>query len=375
VELQWAFAMLTWLDYYIEQTINHWKHLVGPEGPIREANGPEIAAEIEAFARMKKAGDYLDQLDIVRHLAYRLTIQSNDFSFRMQAAGLGSKGRFRNGERMWPWFMEVACFAELLPFLGRGAGAPGWPHEFAGRADINVETITAVQPDAALVQLLADARPPADPEGYLERALSAGGTWYIDLPHRSVLLGDGEVRAIFLMPGLQTGHRVTAVITPPGQDKVKGRVIWHLGAPEDCYGHLINGVDMKTIAGQVNDLVRLLILYRATAESAERSELKHMDARQLNQSPRRIPQNRKKTSLFRVERLAAPADRFGRQSPSNGPAGGWTLGWQSEVSGHFKLQPHGVGRSLRKLIWIDAYERGPKDAAHKVRLERLTKPA
>jgi hypothetical protein len=124
----------------------------------------------------------------------------------------------------------------------------------------------------------------------------------------------------------------------------------------------------------VNDLVRLLVLYRATAETAERSELKRMDARQLRSSPRRIAQNRKKTSLFRVEHLAAPADQFGRQSPSAGRPSGWTLGWRSEVSGHFKLQPHGVSRSFRKLIWIDAYERGPKDAAHKVQLERLTRP-
>lgn len=366
--------MLTWLDYYIDQTIGNWRHLVGPQGPIMEANGPAIASGIEAFARAKKSGDYADQLDIVRHLAYLLTIQSNDASFRMRAAALGTKGRFRSGERMWPWFMESACFAELLPFLGRGPGAPGWPHDFAGRADIDVETITAVQPDLALVQLLADARPPSDPDGYLERSLSSGGTWYIDLPHRSVLLGDGELRAIFLMPGLRTGHRVTAVITHPGQDKVKGRVIWQLGVPEDCYGHLINGVDMKTIAGQVNDLVRLLVLYRATAEGAERSELKRMDAQQLRSSPRRIAQNRKKTSLFRIERLAAPADRFGRREQA-GRDGGWTLGWRSEVSGHFKLQPHGASRSLRKLIWVEAYERGPKDAAHKVRLERLTKPA
>jgi len=128
--------MLIWLDYYVEHLIGRWDYLVGPQGPIREANGLKIASDIEAFARTKKTRNYVDQIDIVRRLAYLLAIQSNDFSFRMRAAGIGNNGRFRNGERMWPWFMESACFADLLPFLGRGAGAPGWPHEFAGRADM-----------------------------------------------------------------------------------------------------------------------------------------------------------------------------------------------------------------------------------------------
>lgn len=38
------------------------------------------------------------------------------------------------------------------------------------------------------------------------------------------------------------------------------------------------------------------------------------------------------------------------------------LSVQSLISGHFKMQPHGPQRSLRKLIWLEPYWRGPEDA-------------
>ena len=53
------------------------------------------------------------------------------------------------------------------------------------------------------------------------------------------------------------------------------------------------------------------------------------------------------------------------------PSAGWPLTARQEVSGHFKLQPHGPGGSLRRLIWVDAYERGPDDAAVRPRAVRL----
>ena len=41
--------------------------------------------------------------------------------------------------------------------------------------------------------------------------------------------------------------------------------------------------------------------------------------------------------------------------------------FRQEVSGHFKLQPHGPQRSQRRLIWVDRYTRGPDDAPIKPR--------
>lgn len=361
--------MQTWLDDYIERLVQTWDQLVGPKGLVREINGPEIAGDVAAYARTR-GQSYRDRLDIVRRLAYRLTVQANDPAFVARSERLGGASDRSGAKAVMPWVIETLCFQEVLPFLGRGPGAPGWPQQFTGRPDIDIEAITALQPDAPLIRTLADARSPADREGYLDRALAEGGTWYIDLPHKSVLLGDTEVRAVFLMPALKAGYRVTAVLTHPATNTIKGRMLWPLGNPDGNYGYTLTGARLGTAAEQVNDLVRLLVLYRAATDRDQRTELPRMDAQQLDRSPRRIPQNRKKTSLFRVERLAAPADQLGRRLTAGQAA--WTLGWRTEVSGHFKLQPHGVGRSLRKLIWIDSYQRGPEDAPHKVTLERLS---
>jgi len=41
------------------------------------------------------------------------------------------------------------------------------------------------------------------------------------------------------------------------------------------------------------------------------------------------------------------------------------------VSGHHKMQPHGPGNSLRKLIWREPFWRGPEDAPIAIRPHKL----
>lgn len=36
--------------------------------------------------------------------------------------------------------------------------------------------------------------------------------------------------------------------------------------------------------------------------------------------------------------------------------------YQTLVRGHYKRQAHGPGASMRKVIWIEPYWRGPEDA-------------
>jgi hypothetical protein len=43
------------------------------------------------------------------------------------------------------------------------------------------------------------------------------------------------------------------------------------------------------------------------------------------------------------------------------------LSVQSLISGHYKMQPYGPQRSLRKLIWLEPYWRGPEDAPIPIR--------
>lgn len=66
--------------------------------------------------------------------------------------------------------------------------------------------------------------------------------------------------------------------------------------------------------------------------------------------------NKEKThSYFRVMRLDIPADRFGFTGKSGKS---WSLDHLVSVAGHFRWQPYGKDNNLRKLIWIDAYEKG-----------------
>ena len=78
---------------------------------------------------------------------------------------------------------------------------------------------------------------------------------------------------------------------------------------------------------------------------------------------------KKGESLFAVTRLDAPAGRLGR--PPRTTTGGWNLAARQEVSGHFKLQPHGPAGSLRKLIWVEGYARGPEDVRRKPKAVRV----
>lgn len=48
---------------------------------------------------------------------------------------------------------------------------------------------------------------------------------------------------------------------------------------------------------------------------------------------------------------------------SNHAVPGWKVRVQHVVRGHFKNQPHGEGRALRKRKWIEPYWRGPEGAA------------
>jgi hypothetical protein len=73
---------------------------------------------------------------------------------------------------------------------------------------------------------------------------------------------------------------------------------------------------------------------------------------------------RKGESLFAMTRLVPTSDGLGRPGR---PTGGWSLTARQEVSGHFRLQPHGPGGSLRRLIWVGPYARGPDDGPVKPR--------
>jgi hypothetical protein len=85
---------------------------------------------------------------------------------------------------------------------------------------------------------------------------------------------------------------------------------------------------------------------------------------------RKARQVAKKFSLFKVRRVGAPSESFGRTTRENGGSDR-KLGRRTEVRGHFRLQACGPRRSQRRLLWIAPHMRGPLDGILSTALVRL----
>jgi hypothetical protein len=112
----------------------------------------------------------------------------------------------------------------------------------------------------------------------------------------------------------------------------------------------------------VVDLIKLSILYQQTKESPT-VFLPQVDIQQVEalRNPKKQKTRLRENSLFKVARLSSPKGRFGRTNQEAKPHEGYQLGHRVAVRGHFRMQAHGPGWSERRLRWIDAFEKGPKD--------------
>ncbi|UEM24539.1 hypothetical protein JL100_030415 (plasmid) [Skermanella mucosa] len=249
----------------------------------------------------------------------------------------------------------------------------------------------AVQPAMELVETLVHARAPARDTW---RSAIEDVVWYIDLPHRALMVGPlHEVRAILTCP-FDGEIWINAILTKPNSDQLVGRVCWRVAEartdtnwkPVDPrlvafggtmhFGDMPGPDDMLASGGiptmdagyfrdSVEDLVGLIVLFETVGGSDDAATYLPQKSRE---ECRRTPSILRPTfSLFKVRRLEVPADRFGR--PDTGRKGSWTLDIRQQVEGHFKMQPYGPGRMLRKLIWVAGYERGPEDGRVRSELE------
>lgn len=248
----------------------------------------------------------------------------------------------------------------------------------------NPVNTVALHPTSNLINDLADAKPPKGAAaGVVEQMREA--VWYIDLPHGALRLGDYQVRAAFTEPVTVTsagemGLHIACILTRLNTDKTVARMHWTvhvhgddfiISDPKGCAR--VSDVDWDVVREQVSHLLCLLALYRSTADKAERGHLPLITERDLMRHPQNRAKHPKKFSLFRVETLAPPKDRFGRGERDGAGAGGWKLGWRTPVRGHFKMQPHGPRNSLRKLIWVSEFDRA-KDKPVRPTIERLDVP-
>ncbi len=254
--------------------------------------------------------------------------------------------------------------------------------------------------------LLSDAGPPAT-DAWRQRVFGARpdgdclGAVYVDVPHGALRLeGALQLRALLAVPwteqsgaGGEARSRdemilVSMVITALGSERPQGILfgavdvdgVLGVTLPDNT---LVGFLHADTAApdvqaGEVPAELYSLVLERAVrflrlslafhrygpAETRSAVGVTPADTAVKNRN-----RPRKGESIFAMVRLSAPAGRLGR--PPRASSAGWPLTARQEVSGHFKLQPHGPGGSLRRLIWVDAYERGPDDAAVRPRAVRL----
>jgi hypothetical protein len=105
----------------------------------------------------------------------------------------------------------------------------------------------------------------------------------------------------------------------------------------------------------------LTIAYAAVAAPAARRAIPQVDPEVRRREDRATRRNARGLSLFKIERLSEPADRFGRGAGRRSTTE-WELGRRIGVRGHYKMQPYGPEKRWRKLIFVSRHMRGPVTA-------------
>ena len=211
---------------------------------------------------------------------------------------------------------------------------------------------------------------------------------YIDVPHGAILLDAGteaapdmlQLRAIFAAPFLppkMPGHTLfIAQMTDRGSERSRGRVAGVL-RPDDLisrFGSARTGqtathwklrppfVRSETemeVVGRAGTFLRLVLAYHFFGPRTAHEPVAATATNRL-----RSGKPRKDESLFALTRLRESSEV---RRPQSTIQNSWSLTSRQEVAGHFKLQPYGPQGALRRLIWVEGYERGPEDTPRKAR--------
>jgi hypothetical protein len=226
----------------------------------------------------------------------------------------------------------------------------------------------AIKLSAELARDLSQAKAP-NTEDWIADAVSA--TWYMDIPHRTLLVGPHQIRAILLQGTPGHGRAVAAVLilTYPGENEIAGRFAWMLlgGTDDQMYGCADISIDYGAVRESASDFVKLVLLYHRQIEQEPPIWLPTVSA-DFSKLPRKKQRARQKTrSMFAVRELRPPANRFGRTET----VGSWRLDHRVRVRGHFRWQPHGPKSALRRLQFIAEHYRGPDEGEEKVGIIKL----
>lgn len=157
-------------------------------------------------------------------------------------------------------------------------------------------------------------------------------------------------------PGSERGlGRIAAVLTPEGKVSLNGNENGRIACDEGLLPPHAHPEVHKAVAGYAGTFFRLVMAYYFFGPHESREPVDVTPAERLNKGKPRNGQ-----SLFAMTRLQ-PSPKLGR--PPSTIAASWSLTERQQVDGHFKLQAYGPSRSQRRMIWIEAYERGPADVS------------
>jgi hypothetical protein len=116
---------------------------------------------------------------------------------------------------------------------------------------------------------------------------------------------------------------------------------------------------IESLLSEIEHLSWLTVAYAAVAEPGARRAHPQVEVDTRRRKDRATRRNARGHSLFKIERLSEPADRFGRDDAGGNTTTEWHLGRRIGVRGHYKMQPYGPASRWRKLIFVKRHMRGP----------------
>jgi hypothetical protein len=232
--------------------------------------------------------------------------------------------------------------------------------------------------------LLSSTKPLDAPDELWREQVGPCRTIYVDIPHGALTFRNGsgisgktnivQLRALFAAPYLPfnlPGHtkfivqltevgsesglgRVAGILCPDGSIKRATNLDNVISADPELLPPFVHADLSKTVVTCAGIFLRLVLAYYLFGPAETREEITVTPTERLNKG-----KPRKGQSLFAMTRLQ-PSTAIGR--PDSTIQSSWSLTERQEVDGYFKLQAYGPQWSLRRLIWVSGYERGPVDA-------------
>ncbi len=341
--------MLTWLDEFTADTGRNLRLALANRG--------------------SGVTDSTSDYQIVREM----TTGAADRLFEAAKLGLPCDEIYESTAALWPFFRR--------PDELKGAG----PYACA----IGPDLATLFENAAASPEVVRTA----------DRLLKEHVTAYIDVADKAIRLGPAlHVKAVIVarIPSeaedraLQPGERwvpsdtdrlrIFVKLGPIGRVAL-GTIKWTLGRkPLECdrlaasfLGQFSDAnLDPDDFTAKIEGLIWLSLAYSVVAAPRAREELRTGPESFRCRMDRSARRGWKRFTLFKVERLKAPANKFGRTGAEG--AEGWELTRRIAVTGHFKMQPCGIRSEDRKLIFVSAHYRGPVDGAPLHRISKAKAP-